>query len=39
MTLIMNPENFQQKNGTLLITKSMDNIEKEMKMIQPFSLK
>ena len=31
----MNLKNFQQENGTLLMTKIMDNMAKEMKMIQP----
>ena len=39
MTQIMNLENLQQENGTLLMTKIMDKIAEEMKMIQPLSLK
>ena len=35
----MNLRNLQQKNGTLLMTKIMDNMVKEMKMIQLLSLK
>ena len=33
MTLIMNLHDLQQENGTLLITKIMDNMAEEMKMI------
>ena len=29
----------QQENGTLLMTKIMDNMAEEMKMIQPLNLK
>ena len=39
MTLIMNLQNFQQENGTLLMTKIMDNMAEEMKMIQTLNLK
>ena len=39
MTLIMNLQNLQQENGTLLMTKIMDNMAEEMKMIQPLNLK
>ena len=39
MTLIMNLQNLQQENGTLLMTKIMDNIEEEMKMIQLLNLR
>ena len=39
MTLIMNIQNLQQENGTLLMTKIMDNMVEEMKMIQPLNLK
>ena len=39
MTLIMNLQNLQQEDGTLLMTKIMDNMAEEMKMIQPLSLK
>ena len=35
----MNLQNLQQENGTFLMTKIMDNMEEEMKMIQPLSLK
>ena len=39
MTLIMNLQNLQQENDTLLMTKVMDNMAEEMKMIQPLNLK
>ena len=39
MTLIMNLQNLQQENSTLLMTKIIENMVKEMKMIQPLSLK
>ena len=39
MTLIMNLQNLQQENGRLLMTKIMDNMAEEMKMIQPLNLK
>ena len=39
MTLTMNPQNLQQENSTLLMTKIIGNMEEEMKMIQPLSLK
>ena len=39
MTLIMNLQNLQQEDGTLLMTKIMDNMAEEMKMIQPLDLK
>ena len=39
MTLIMNLQNLQQENGTLLMTKIMDNMVEEMKMIQPLTIK
>ena len=39
MTLIINLQNLQQENGTLLMTKIMDNMEEEMKMIQPLNLR
>ena len=39
MTLIINLQNLQQKNGTLLMIKIMDNMAKEMKMIQPLNLR
>ena len=35
MILIMNLQNLKQENGTLLTTKTMDNMLKEMIMIQP----
>ena len=35
----MNLQNLQQENSTLLMTRTMDNMVKEMKMIQPLSLK
>ena len=38
MTLIMNPQNLQQENATLM-TKIIDNMAEEMKMIQLLSLK
>ena len=34
MTLIMNLQNLKQENSTLLMTKIMDNMAEEMKMIQ-----
>ena len=39
MTLIMILQNLQQENGTLLMTKIMDNMAEEMKIIQPLNLK
>ena len=39
MTLIMNLQNFQQENDTLLMTKIMDNMAEETKMIQPLNMK
>ena len=39
MTLIMNIQNLQQENGKLLMTKIVDNMAEEMKMIQPLNLK
>ena len=39
MALIMNLQNLQQENGRLLMTKIMDNMAEEMKMIQPLNLK
>ena len=35
----MNLQNLQQKNGTLLMTKIMDNTEEEMKMIALLNLR
>ena len=34
MTLTVNLQNLQQENSTLLMTKIMDNMAEEMKMIQ-----
>ena len=39
MTLIMNLQNLQQENSTLLMTKIMDNMAEEIKMIQPLNLR
>ena len=38
MTLTINLQNLQQENGTLLMTKIMDNMAEEMKMIQLLNL-
>ena len=38
MTLTMNIQNLQQENGTLLMTKIVDSMAEEMKMIQPLHL-
>ena len=35
----MNLQNLQQENDTLLMTKTIDNMAKEIEMIQPSSLK
>ena len=35
----MNLQNLQQENDTLLMPKTMENMVKEMKMIQPLNLK
>ena len=35
----MNLQNLQQENGTLLMTRIMNNMVEEMKMIQPLNLK
>ena len=35
----MNLQNLQQKNSTLLMTKIIDNMEEEMKMIQLLNLR
>ena len=35
----MNLENLHQENGMLLMTKIMDNMVEEMRMIQPLNLK
>ena len=39
MTLIMNLQNLQPENGTLLMTKLVDNMVDEVKMIQPLNLR
>ena len=39
MLLAMNPQNFQQESGMLLMTKIMQNMVKEVKMIQALNLK
>ena len=39
MTLIMNLQNLKQEHGTLLMTKIMDNMALEMKMVQLLHLK
>ena len=39
MTLVMNIQNLQLENDTLLMTKIMDNMVEEMKMIQSLNLK
>ena len=39
MTLTMNLQNLQQENGMLLMTKIMDSVAEEMKMIQPLNSK
>ena len=39
MTIGMNLQNLQQENGTLLMTKIMDNMAEEIKMIQPLNLR
>ena len=39
MILIMNLQNLQQENGTLLMIKIMDNMSEEIKMIQPLNPK
>ena len=35
----MNLQSLQQENGKFLMTKIMDNMAKEMKMLQPLNLK
>ena len=35
----MNFQNLQQENGTLIMTKIMDNMAMEIKMVQPLNLK
>ena len=37
--MILNPRYLQQEKGTLLMTKIMDNMAEEVKMIQPLNLK
>ena len=41
--LLNNPDNdlqnLQQENGMLLMTKTMENMTKEMKMVEPLNLK
>ena len=39
MALIMNLQNFQQENDTLLMTKTIDNMAVEVKMVQLLNLK
>ena len=39
MTLIMNLQNLQRENDTLLMTETMGNMAMEIKMIQPVNLK
>ena len=39
MARIMNLQNLQQENGALLMTKIMDNMAEEMKMIQLLNLR
>ena len=39
MTLIMNLQNLQQESATLLMTKIMDNMVEEIKMIQLLNLR
>ena len=39
MVLIMNLQNLQQENGTLIMTKITDNMMKEMKIIQLLNLR
>ena len=39
MNLIINLQDLQQQNGTLLMTKIMENMAEEMKMIQLSNLK
>ena len=39
MILIMNLQNLQQENDTLLMIKTMDNMAEEMKIIQPLNLR
>ena len=36
---MMNLQNLQQENGTILRTKIMDNMAEEIKMMQPLNLK
>ena len=39
MILIINIKNLQQENGTLLMTKIMDNMAEKMRIIQLLNLK
>ena len=39
VTQTMNIQNLQQENGTLLMTKIVDSMAEEMKMIQSLNLK
>ena len=39
MALIMNLQNLQEENGALSMTKTMDNIAEEMRMIQLINLR
>ena len=39
MTLKMNFQILHQENGTLLMTKTMDNMTEEMEMMQALNLK
>ena len=39
MILIRNLQNLQQENSTLLMTKVMENMAEEIKMIRPLNLK
>ena len=39
MNLIINLQNLQQENVTLLMIKIMDNMAEEVKMTQPLNLK
>ena len=38
MTLKMNFQDMPQENGTLLMTKIIDNMVEEMRMMQPLNL-
>ena len=39
MNLTMNLQDLQHENGTLLMTKIINNMVEEMKIIQPLNLK